>query len=353
VTSTTHVINSILIIGPSWVGDMVMAQVLFRLLKQQHPNVAIDVLAPAWSRPLLVRMPEVRRAIDLPFGHGAFSFWQRRALGQTLRDAHYDQAIVLPNSWKSALVPFFADIPLRTGWRGEMRYGLLNDHRRLNKKNYPLMIERFAALAFAADVELPEHLPWPEFTVPPLQVEQALHELQLEKTTAPILALCPGAEFGPSKRWPDWHYADIAQHYLTRGWQVWIFGSANDAVVAENIRAQCAGLPHNLAGKTNLAQAIDLMSIATQVVSNDSGLMHIAAALQRPLVVPYGSSSPEFTPPLSHQVRVLRTGIECSPCFKRECPFGHQKCLRELMPSTVIAAIDDLQRDVLSLVDLA
>lgn len=345
--------QSILVVGPSWVGDMVMAQVLFRLLKHHHPSVHIDVLAPAWSRPLLVRMPEVRRAIDLPFGHGKFAFFARRAFGKSLIEHRYDQAIVLPNSWKSALIPFFADIPQRTGWRGEMRFGLLNDQRRLDKKRYPLMIERFAALAYARDSDLPEHLPWPEFTVQPVQIEQALHDLKLAKHAAPILALCPGAEFGPSKRWPEKHFADIARHYLALGWQVWIFGSANDSPVAEAIRAQCAGVPLNLAGKTNLAQAIDLLSLATQVVSNDSGLMHIAAALQRPLVVPYGSTSPQFTPPLSHHVRVLRTGIACSPCFKRECPLGHQNCLNELMPSTVIAAIDDLQQDVHTLLDLA
>lgn len=332
---------------------MVMAQVLFRLLQQQHPGVAIDVLAPAWSRPLLVRMPEVRRAIDLPFAHGQFAFWQRRALGVSLREASYDQAIVLPNSWKSALPVFFANIPQRTGWRGEMRYGLLNDSRVLNKKDYPLMIERFAALAFEPSANLPEHLPWPEFNVDPINVEQALRELQLETPTAPVLALCPGAEFGPAKRWPDRHYANVANHYLALGWQVWLFGSAKDASVCEDIRAQCNQAPINLAGKTNLAQAIDLMSLAQQVVSNDSGLMHIAAALQRPLVVPYGSSSPDFTPPLSHQVRVLRTGIECSPCFKRECPLGHMKCLNQLPAQWAINAIDDLQNDINSLLDLS
>ncbi len=344
--------KSILIVGPSWVGDMVMAQVLFRLLKQHDPDVAIDVLAPAWSRPLLVRMPEVRRAIDLPFAHGEFSLFKRRALGLDLRRECYDQAIVLPNSWKSALVPWFAQIPQRTGWRGEMRYGLLNDHRVLIKKDYPLMIERFAALAYTAHAELPEHLPWPEFAVDADNVQQALRDLQLDTPTQPILALCPGAEFGPSKRWPDQHYSSVAKHYLAQGWQVWLFGSAKDVAVCESIRTDCAGSPRNLAGKTSLAQAIDLMSLATQVVSNDSGLMHIAAALQKPLVVPYGSSSPEFTPPLSHHVRVLRTGIACSPCFKRECPLGHMKCLNELAPATVINAITELQSDVHSLLDL-
>ncbi|WP_211197987.1 lipopolysaccharide heptosyltransferase II [Permianibacter fluminis] len=322
---------------------MVMAQVLFKLLRQQHPDAGIDVLAPTWSRPILVRMPEVRRAIDLPFGHGEFAFGKRRALGKQLADTGYDQAIVLPNSWKSGLVSYFADIPQRTGWRGEMRYGLLNDLRPLDKTRYPLMIERFAALAFARDSALPDKLPWPQFSVRADDIDSALAAMQIDRPTTPVLALCPGAEFGPAKRWPDRHYAAVANHYLDQGWQVWLFGSAKDRDVTTLINAACADRCVDLSGRTSLAQAIDLMSLATQVVSNDSGLMHVAAALQRPLVVPYGSSSPKFTPPLSEQVRILQLDLPCSPCFKRECPLGHLNCLNQLAPSQVLNAIRALQ----------
>lgn len=322
---------------------MVMAQVLFKLLRQHHPDVAIDVLAPAWSRPILVRMPEVRSAIDLPFGHGEFAFGKRRALGKQLAATQYDQAIVLPNSWKSGLVSYFADIPQRTGWRGEMRYGLLNDIRPLDKARYPLMIERFAALAFARDSALPEKLPWPQFSVRADDIDSALAAMHIERPTSPVLALCPGAEFGPAKRWPDRHYAAVARHYLDQGWQVWLFGSGKDRDVTTLINNACGDRCVDLSGRTSLAQAIDLMSLATQVVSNDSGLMHVAAALQRPLVVPYGSSSPKFTPPLSEQVRILQLDLPCSPCFKRECPLGHLNCLNQLEPSQVLNAIRALQ----------
>lgn len=335
--------KQILIVGPSWVGDMVMAQVLFKLLRQQQPDVAIDVLAPAWSRPILVRMPEVRAAIDLPFGHGEFAFGKRRALGQALAATAYDQSIVLPNSWKSALVPYFAGIAQRTGWRGEMRYGLLNDIRPLDKTRYPLMIERFAALAHPRDQALPKTLPWPAFSVREDDIDSALTAMQIARPTSPVLALCPGAEFGPAKRWPDRHYASVAQHFLAQGWQIWLFGSAKDRDVTGLINTACDNRCIDLAGRTSLAQAIDLMSLATQVVSNDSGLMHVAAALNRPLVVPYGSSSPKFTPPLTEQVRILQLALDCSPCFQRECPLGHLNCLNQLEPTQVLNAIRALQ----------
>lgn len=332
----------ILIIGPSWVGDMVMAQTLFIALKQRHPECVIDVLAPDWSSPLLARMPEVRQALPFPLGHGAFEINMRRQIGRSLQ-GQYDQAIVLPNSFKSALTPFFAKIPKRTGWRGEMRYGLLNDLRKLDKKRYPLMIERFMALAGDSDGLLKTPYARPSLQVDQLTVESALERfsLNLEK---PVLALCPGAEFGLSKKWPSEHYAELANHYVQLGWQVWIFGSKHDRATGEEITQAIINpsASTNLAGETSLAQAIDLLSCADAVVSNDSGLMHIAAALNRPLVAVYGSTSPSFTPPLGDDVAVVRTGISCSPCFERTCRFGHYHCLTELKPSRAIDALDDL-----------
>lgn len=340
----------ILIVGPSWVGDMVMAQTLFIALKSRHPEAIIDVLAPQWSRPILERMPEVNSALDMPVGHGSLQLAMRRKLGRQLAREGYDQAIVLPNSLKSALVPFFAAIPKRTGWRGEMRYGLLNDIRLLNKARYPLMIERFIALAGKASAALPAPLPRPNLVVNAANVKTSLEKYNLD-LTQPVLALCPGAEFGESKRWPANHYATVAQRKINEGWQVWLFGSEKDHGVAEQIKVQITEKARqscvNLAGKTSLADAVDLMSVADAVVSNDSGLMHIAAALGRPLVVLYGSSSPDFTPPLNDQVKVLRTGIECSPCFKRECPLGHHKCLKDLQAESVLAAMDELLPDML------
>ncbi|ARU90063.1 lipopolysaccharide heptosyltransferase II [Pseudomonas sp. M30-35] len=337
----------ILIVGPSWVGDMVMAQTLFQCLKVRHPDCEIDVLAPDWSRPILERMPEVRNALSFPLGHGVLQLATRRKIGKSLKD-QYDQAILLPNSLKSALVPFFAGIPKRTGWKGEMRYGLLNDVRTLDKERYPLMIERFMALAFEPGVELPKPYPKPLLEIDPVSRDAALAAFGLS-LDRPVLALCPGAEFGEAKRWPSEYYAKVAELKIREGWQVWLFGSKNDHAVGEDIRDRLIpGLREevsNLSGDTSLAQAIDLLSCAGAVVSNDSGLMHVAAALDRPLVSVYGSTSPQFTPPLAEQVEIVRLGIECSPCFDRTCRFGHYNCLRQLKPRPVIEALDRLVAD--------
>ncbi|WP_426415750.1 lipopolysaccharide heptosyltransferase II [Aestuariirhabdus sp. LZHN29] len=335
----------ILVIGPSWVGDMVMAQTLFMTLAEQYPGCVIDVLAPAWSRPLLERMPQVRCAIDMPLGHGALQLSVRRKLGLELREESYDWAITLPNSLKSALVATWARIPRRSGWRGEMRYGLLNDLRVLDKQRYPLMIERFIALGLDAGAAMPAVLPSPRLEIDPAQRELALDQLGLQ-VESPILVLCPGAEFGEAKRWPEKSYAEVATEKLSQGWQVWILGSEKDRDGCERIRgelpvalqAECK----NLAGETALAQAVDLMSLASAVVSNDSGLMHIAAALHRPLAVVYGSTSAEFTPPLNSNHEVVSLALDCSPCFKRDCPLGHTHCLKQLPASRVLAALDRL-----------
>ncbi len=335
----------VLVLGPSWVGDMVMAQSLFISLREQYPDCVIDVLAPDWCRALLERMPEVRAALPLPIGHGEFAPGKRRRIGKDLQAAGYDQAIVLPNSFKSALIPWFARIARRTGWRGEMRGWLLNDCRRLDKNAYPLMVQRFVALAYPAGAELPREVPRPALRADQVAAVVARQRLDLAALRT-VAALCPGAEFGPAKQWPARHYAAVAETLVQRGWQVWLLGSGKDAAVAGEIlqhmqpasRQHC----HDLCGRTQLGEAVDLLGEAALVVSNDSGLMHIAAALARPLVVLYGSTSAAFTPPLAARVRQLTLGLACSPCFKRECPLQHLDCLEKLEPSRVLAAIDEL-----------
>ncbi len=334
--------KKILIAGPAWVGDMVMAQSLFKLLKQRSPHVVIDVLAPAWSLPLLARMPEVSKAIVMPLEHGQLNLRERYRLGKQLRENKYDQAIVLPNSFKSALVLWWARIPRRTGWRGEMRYFVLNDIRRLDKKRYPLMIERFMALGLERDETLPETYPLPELQISPLSQTAALSNHQLPRPLKPVLALCPGAEFGPAKQWPENYYADIANAKLQEGWDVWIFGSPKDQAAAEQIRQATQQHAVNLAGKTKLEEAVDLLSLATMIVSNDSGLMHIGAALNKPLVVMYGPTSAAFTPPLHKKAKVLSLKLDCQPCFQRNCPLQHHQCMRELSPAKVLTAMSEL-----------
>jgi heptosyltransferase-2 len=335
-------ISRILVVGPSWVGDMVMAQSLFKALVEKHPGVAIDVLAPGWSLPLMERMPEVDQAIEMPLGHGQFGLKQRWRLGKSLADRNYDRAILLPNSWKSALTPFAAGIPIRTGWVGEMRYGLLNDIRRLDKTRLTMTVQRFVALAEAAEVTGIPQIPVPKLEVRAEDVAAALEDLNLQRDASRLLVLCPGAEYGAAKRWPESSYGELATQMIDNGWSVWLFGSEKDRPVCREINRVTGERCVDLSGVTSLAQAVDLMSLADAVVSNDSGLMHVAAALDRPLVALYGSSDPGFTPPLNRRHRVVSLGLDCSPCFKRECPEGHLECLTGIEVDRVATALQEL-----------
>jgi heptosyltransferase II len=331
----------ILIIGPSWVGDMVMAQSLFRVLKQRSPAVGLQVIAPPWARPLLERMPEVEASIDLPVSHGQLGLTQRRSIAKRLRNRRFSQAIVLPNSWKSALIPYWAEVPLRTGWRGEMRYGLLNDVRRLDPDELPMMVQRFVALGMPPGQGTPTKLPVPRLLIDPEQVRQALRQLGLvRRGQRPLLALCPGAEYGPAKRWPAVYFGEVARIYHEQGWEVWLFGSEQDRTACAEVNGAAGGVCTDLSGRTGLDQAVDLLSLADAVVSNDSGLMHIAAALGRPLVGIFGSSDPTYTPPLSNRAEVLSLRLECSPCFERECPYDHLNCLQQLPVDRVLEALN-------------
>lgn len=316
-----------------------LAQSLFATLKARNPAPRVEVLAPAWSLPLLDRMPQVDEAVAAPFGHGRLMPGARLALARRMRARAYAQAIVLPNSWKSALVPFLAGIPHRTGWLGEQRFGLLNDWRRLDRRALPRTVQQFVALGLPAKAPPPEDFPRPALTVQAVEVAAALRDLKLQRPPGGLLAFCPGAEYGPAKRWPVEYFAAVARAWTARGGAVWMFGSPKDAPVSVQVNERAGGACVDLAGRTTLTQAIDLLSLADAVVTNDSGLMHVAAALDRRVIALYGSSDPRMTPPLSDRATVLRTGIECSPCFKRECPYGHLRCLRELQPSQVLDAL--------------
>ena len=326
----------ILVVAPSWIGDTLLAQPLFSLLHTRHRALALDVLAPAWTLPLVARMPEVRRGIPSPFSHGELRLGARRQLAQELSGAGYDQAIVLPNSLKSALVPFLAGIPRRTGYRGEMRWGLLNDMRKLDERATPLLAERYAALA-TANQPPAGPLPMVRLAVDDGARIATLDRLKLD-TVRTAVVLCPGAEYGPAKRWPAPYYAELGRELASRGCSVWVVGSANDAALGEEIVRSAGEDCINLCGRTTLDEAIDVVASARVVVSNDSGLMHVAAAVGRPLVALYGSSSPAFTPPLAPDADILKLDLPCSPCFKRECPLHHFNCMMHLTPARVLAA---------------
>lgn len=330
--------KQVLLVGPSWVGDMVMAHVLVQMLRRRYPRLVIDLLAPGWAADLGARMPGVREVHKLRLGHGELGLVARWRLAQDLKSRRYDWALVLPNSWKAALIPYWAKIPRRTGYRGEWRYGLLNDRRRLDKQAQPRTIDRFVKLGLARHVPVPTHLPAPRLSMDPAEREAALQKFGLTPPGRPLLALAPGAEFGPAKRWPVRHYQALAQRLLAEGWAVWLFGSPNDAPVTRAI-AEAAPGAVDLGGRTSLLEALDLLSLADVTVSNDSGLMHVAGAVGSRVLGLFGSSDPVMTPPLGPDAQILRRELPCSPCGKRECPLKHHHCLEELAPEEVAAAI--------------
>jgi heptosyltransferase-2 len=334
----------VLVVGPSWVGDMVMAQALYRVLAARVPAPEIHVLAPLWSLPLNERMPEVAKSIELAAGHGELKLALRRSLGVRLRAEQYTEAIVLPRSLKAALVPWFARIPKRTGFRGEWRYGLLNDVRELDRARLDQTVKRFVALGLPASAALPATLP--DEWRPRLRVDDAnLARLRREHGLGaePLVALIPGAEYGPAKRWPAPSFAALARTLAQAGRSVLLLGSAKERDLGEEIRAHAdSARVRNLCGATTLGDVVDLLAASDVAVSNDSGLLHVAAAAGTPVVAIYGSSSPVFTPPLTPHAAIVYRGIECSPCFARECPLGHLRCLREIHHGDVLKAVESL-----------
>lgn len=341
--NTQPAFEKILILGPAWVGDMVLAQSLFTTLKQQNPNCQLDVAAPAWTLQLLAHMPEVTNAIALPFKHGEFAFWERIRFGKSLRQAAYTQAIILTNSLKSAILPFAANIPRRTGFLGEMRFGLINDIRPLDKAKLPRTVDRFVTLGLAKNAKLPSTLPNPKLLANHENALATLAKISHHKPSQKVLGLCPGAEYGESKRWPIEYYAEAAKAALAKGWEVWLFGSEKDVPYTKQINQRTDNHCLDLGGKTKLGEAIDLMALCDTFISNDSGLMHVAAALDKNLIAIFGSSTPHHTPPMSDKSHIEYLGLPCSPCFERTCPLKNpdeqMQCLKKITPESVIHLI--------------
>ena len=349
-----------LIVAPAWIGDAVMAQVLFKSLREKFPDIQLDALASPWVAPVLQHMPEITQIFNNPFAHGELKLGKRLQLAHSLAKNNYQRAYVLPNSLKSALIPFFAGIPKRIGFTGEARYGLINCRHTLDAKALPRMIDRFAQLAAEPGEILPsatlQNLAWPSLEINKNEQAAILQNLGLGLYQRPekIAIFCPGAEFGSAKRWPTEHFATLAARLIERGFSIYLLGSNKDAALGDeimrlakpNIPAHTAAKPalnnlnklNNFCGSTSLRQAIHLIAAADWVVCNDSGLMHIAAALKRKSAVLYGSSSPDFTPPLAKNAKIMRLQLPCSPCFQRECPLGHLDCLQKLAPQQVLDA---------------
>ena len=327
----------ILVVGPAWVGDMVMAQSLFKTLKARQPRARIGVVAPAWSRPILERMAEVDEVAALEVGHGEFGWATRRQLAAELR-GRFDRAIILPRSWKAALVPFLARIPRRVGFTGEQRYGLLNERRDLDKTVLDQTVKRFVALGLPADEATGGDfaLPRPALRLDPDNLAQLQERLGL--SARPAIAMMPGAEYGPAKQWPLAYFRELAEALVARGHEVRVMGGPKDAAAGDEIAEGIEGV-HNLCGKTRLGDAVDLLADCAQAVTNDSGLMHVAAAAGTRIQAVYGSSSPAYTPPLTPDADIHYLALECSPCFQRTCPLGHTNCLNQLSPQRLLRAI--------------
>ena len=329
-------ITGALVIAPGWVGDMVMAGCLLQALRRHDPDLAIDVLAPDWVAPIAARFAPVRAIVRSPFRHGDLALIERVRLGRSLA-GRYKTAYVLPGSWKSAVIPFAAGIPRRIGYLREMRFGLINEVRTIDPA-----LKRKTAIAYQALVD-PNAASEPALREPPvLAVDPANRDRLLRDhglEAGGFVAFIPGAEFGPAKRWPVRHWIDLADRLDRQGRRVVLFGSPKDAEIG---RAIADGWPHcvDLTGRTRLEDAIDLLSAAPVAVANDTGLMHVAAAVGCRVIGVYGSTSPDDTPALSETARFVSLALPCSPCRKRVCPLGHLDCLETLTADRVTAAME-------------
>ena len=312
---------------------MIMSHTLVQLLASCHDEV--HIAAPHASAPVAERMTDVADVHWLNMQHGQLALTERWHTGRRFGSQGFSIAYVLPNSWKSALIPLFAGIQRRVGWQGESRYGLLTD-RRTGADLYPLMVERYMALAHP-DGELPQApYPTPQLNVDPHNLEAQLERFHLSRE--PAVGICPGAEFGPTKQWPVTHYAELASQCQKSGRQVWLFGTAGDKAKCDEIALKVPEA-FNLAGQTTLYDAIDLLSTCESIVCNDSGLMHVGCALGVKTVAVFGSTSPQFTPPLGRLSEVVEMALPCRPCFQRRCPLGHTRCLTEIVPDRVFERI--------------
>lgn len=323
---------------------MVMAQSLYKLLLSRNPGLRIDVIAPPWSKPILDRMPEVNRAIELDVAHGEAAVGTRRKLGRRLRGQGYRRAIVLPRSLKAALVPFFAAVPVRTGYRGEWRFALINDARPFDPVRLDQTVKRFIALGLPKSEDALPLPPQPSLRTDEKNLRSAVQRLGMKPAAANV-AIMPGAEYGPAKRWPAHRFGALAARLAAAGSQVWLLGSESERKLGEIVRvaADHEGVV-NLCGRTTLADAIDLLGAAAVAVTNDSGLMHVAAAVDTHVVSLYGSTTPRFTPPLTERKDILYRDLECSPCFRRKCPLGHFNCMMGL-------SVDDVANVAMATLD--
>ena len=335
--------EKILIIAPNWIGDAVMAEPLISQLKKNNPDSRIDVLATPWVASIMKAIPAVNQIIAADFQHGSLQWAERKTLAKQLALSAYTHAYVLPNSFKSALIPWLAKIPHRIGYQGEMRWGLINEAlKNPSRSHRPPMSSHYFALSGITHSEVPQ----PHLSLPDAMVTQNRQALQSKQSFQDLYVLCPGAEYGPAKQWPIEHFGQLAKNIIEtkQNSLVVILGSQKEFSLGNDI-AEMSTYPNrviNWCGQTSLEEAMATINNAHAVISNDSGLMHIAAAFRRPQVAIFGSSDPRHTPPLSKLASIHWLHLECSPCFKRACPLGHLKCLVDIEVKDVLNSINRL-----------
>ena len=344
--------NRILIIAPNWIGDAVMSQPLWANLKACFPQSTIDVLASPWVAPIYRACSEVNDVLEIAIEHKRLQWNLRKSVAQKLQEKQYGVCFVLPNSLKSALIPWLANIPFRMGYRGELRYGLINFALpNPSKTNRPPMVEHYLALSslLEPNIPTPETISrTPQLNVSPFAQKSIRAKLAADSIHEnAIYVFCPGAEYGPTKRWPTKHFAVLANTVLTADptAHIILLGSKTDHLLGEEvlIGTNHSQHIHNWCGATSLDEAIALIAACKILVSNDSGLMHIGAALKIPQVAIFGSSDPHHTPPLSTRAKIISLNMPCSPCHKRECPLGHLQCLNNILPQDVFHSIQSLR----------
>jgi len=333
----------ILVVAPTWIGDFVRNQSLIKILAKRHLGRPIDVLTNSVCQPLGSFMPEVRRTWTLDVAKGQLGLGARWQLGRRLRNEGYGTAVIVMGSIKAALVPFFAGIKERIGWIGESRYILLTDLRK-GEKTFPRIVDRFTRLGLARDEEPPAKWPMPSLTVPQADIDAWLRRAGMLLRDDPVIAMAPGSN-SFLRQWPIEYFAELARMCRDRGWRVWVLGAANEKNMAAVIRDHAGSGCVDFTG-ADLHDAAIQLSLSTAVVSNDSGLLHVAAALERPTVALFGPTPPDMTGPLNPQVVFLEHKTDCQYCWDYQCPLGHHRCMRDLRPNGVFETLDGIVNDL-------
>ena len=317
----------ILIIAPQWMGDAVMTHSLIQLVAKKN---TVDVLCVSWLEPIYQRMQNVDNVITLPLQHGKLQlklYWQ---IAKKIKN-QYDQCIVIPRKLKSAIIPWLAGIPKRTGYFGESRYWFINDRITADPR-HTLWVQKVCALFDKKSAD-DNNYPNPQLTTN--SSNQKKWQKELKQGGKQLVALMPGASYGVSKQWSMEHFKEVVE-LGKNDYSFVVLGGESERKMGDAILQGVDATGHNLSGKTSLYDAVDILSISDFCITNDSGLMHVAAATQCFVKALYGSSSPDYTPPLTNKKQIYSDTLDCKPCFKRTCSYGHYDCWKKITAERVL-----------------